>query len=253
MDIYDWAAILGALSWAVPIFQLIKEHFKRPKIMIIPNDIELGFTSLGPILNPNLAFLVKNGDLVITNFKINVKHENGEKNTFKWHQTYQQEYEIQFGKIPKPVSKISKIPVLKLQEENVTECAIRCRETSFIEGSTPKEESVKELLRLSKNNEKPQIDIYRGSKELSILNEFYQDSFSWKKGRYKIMFEIETSKKFNLVENEYEFILNTVDIDLLEKNKKLIKEQYLDNHLDDNIEINYYWRKAKIHKINHIT
>lgn len=67
------------------------------------------------------------------------------------------------------------------------------------------------------------------------------------------MFEIETSKKFNLVENEYEFILNTVDIDLLEKNKKLIKEQYLDNHLDDNIEINYYWRKAKIHKINHIT
>lgn len=185
MDIYDWAAILGALSWAVPIFQLIKEHFKRPKIMIIPNDIELGFTSLGPILNPNLAFLVKNGDLVITNFKINVKHENGEKNTFKWHQTYQQEYEIQFGKIPKPVSKISKIPVLKLQEENVTECAIRCRETSFIEGSTPKEESVKELLRLSKNNEKPQIDIYRGSKELSILNEFYQDSFSWKKGATK--------------------------------------------------------------------
>lgn len=59
MTFYDFLAVLGALAWLPFIIQMIREKLKKPKLKIIPDkQIEIGYTTLGPIFNINIAFFI---------------------------------------------------------------------------------------------------------------------------------------------------------------------------------------------------
>ena len=62
------------------------------------------------------------------------------------------------------------------------------------------------------------------------LCSFIKHWFNWKQGQYFISFEMESNDKFVLKDNEYTFSLNSLDIEVLEKNKDLI-EIYYENDL----------------------
>ncbi len=79
MKFIDWIAILGALAWTPHLLSYIRSLLTKPEIQIItPRTVSLGFTSYGSIFNLNLAFSVKNKDIVISSISIRLKHESGD-------------------------------------------------------------------------------------------------------------------------------------------------------------------------------
>ena len=58
--LYEVLAILGASAWLPQLVVFISKKFSKPKLTIIPDkDVEIGFTSLGPIFNIQIAFLAE--------------------------------------------------------------------------------------------------------------------------------------------------------------------------------------------------
>jgi len=48
-------AVLGALAWLPQLFIIIKNVLVKPIVKIIPeNQLEIGYTLFGPIINGNL-------------------------------------------------------------------------------------------------------------------------------------------------------------------------------------------------------
>ena len=67
MEIMDWVAILGALAWSPHLLKTIQNYFKKPVVQLITQkNPEIGFTTLGPILNWQIAFIVEgNGKIAL--------------------------------------------------------------------------------------------------------------------------------------------------------------------------------------------
>jgi hypothetical protein len=85
LTLIDGIAILGALAWTPHLITLTKNYFTKPKVSIITSrSAELGFTTLGPILNLHLAFSVEHKDVVVSDIKIRLKHSSGEERIFEW-------------------------------------------------------------------------------------------------------------------------------------------------------------------------
>tara|TARA_R110002095_G_scaffold103626_4_gene90832 strand:- start:47 stop:349 length:303 start_codon:yes stop_codon:yes gene_type:complete len=85
MKLIDWIAILGALAWTPHLVGIVKNWLTKSKVRIITQrEVEIGFTTYGPIFNLRLAFSVENKDIVISDLKICVTHESGEERIFEW-------------------------------------------------------------------------------------------------------------------------------------------------------------------------
>jgi len=251
MELYDWLAILGATAWLPPIFGKIKKIFQRPIIRIITNKvIELGFTSCGPILNPQLAFTVENGNLVVTNFRIRVAHKDGEERIFEWHQLKQKIQEKRTSEGSELYEKEHLLFAIKLNNKDIEERTIYCQETSFTEGYNPIMRKVLEQrgYELKRGTHNPN-EFLKG-KEMNDLFTFCEQSICWKRGTYKIIFELESPEKFDLIDNEYEFTLLSSDIVSLEKNKNYIEQFYANEILpeEDFKKVNWNWCTLKIQK-----
>lgn len=83
IDIFvsKWAISSKSLN----IIPWIKKKLVRTKLEIFAAKIiQIGFDNYGPIIKLNLAFLSKNQDLVIKDFSIVLKHEDGKTKTFEW-------------------------------------------------------------------------------------------------------------------------------------------------------------------------
>ena len=85
MKAIDWIAILGALAWAPHLIALIRDWITKSKVRVITQrEVEIGFTTYGPIFNLRLAFSVENKDLVISDLRVRLTHESGEERLFEW-------------------------------------------------------------------------------------------------------------------------------------------------------------------------
>ena len=61
MKLIDWIAILGALAWTPHLVNLVREWLAKSKVRVITQrEVEIGFTTYGPIFNIRLAFSVEN-------------------------------------------------------------------------------------------------------------------------------------------------------------------------------------------------
>jgi hypothetical protein len=249
----DWIAILGALAWTPHLFILAKSYFTKPEVRIITQKIaEIGFTTYGPIFNMRIAFSVRNRDVVISNFRIKVTHESGEEKTYEWQGLRQQVMKMHTNDGPIPYEKENSVLAIKLSQREVEERIIQCQEISFVEGKRVVED--KALKRLSFDREQDGFDPLRFLKcqETIDVYNYIKHAFTWKSGKYKVFFELESPEKFDIVDNEYEFTLMPIDIEALEKNKNSIEQDYINafvkNDSDDYKVVNWNWRNPYIYK-----
>jgi hypothetical protein len=79
------AAYIGAAAWVPQIVAWIYRAVVKPNLRAIPNlTAEIGFTSLGPVFNVRMAFIVEKRDLIIDGIELVVRHEDGEEKMFRW-------------------------------------------------------------------------------------------------------------------------------------------------------------------------
>ncbi len=253
MKIIDWIAILGALAWAPHVISLIKSYFTKPEVRIITQKIaEIGFTTYGPIFNMRIAFSVKNHDLVISNFRIKVTHESGEEKTYEWQGLRQQVMKMHTNDGAIPYEKENSVLAIKLSQREVEERIIQCQEISFVAGKRAIEDRALKRLSYEKEQEGYNPLKFLKCQEAIDVYNYIKHAFTWKSGKYKVVFELESPEPFVIVDNVYEFSLTPIDIEELEKNKNSIEQDYVNNFVPKDNEayrqIHWNWRNPSIYK-----
>lgn len=225
---FEWIALAGALAWLPYIFTFLKDIFLKPKVRIITaKKAELGFTTLGPILNLRVAFAVENKDIVISGIKICLKHETGEEKVFNWHGVVQNVLQMNNpDSVPIPFEKELSVLAIKLSTKDIEERFIRFQDTRYHITKEEFESKVAKKMVYIQKQDTPNYEELLSSEEMSDLCSFIKQSFTWKKGKYLMEFKMESPANFVLKNNKYYFELSPLEIDNLQKNKELIEKSY---------------------------
>lgn len=223
INIFEIAALLGALAWLPHIVKLIKDYFIKAEIRIIlPKYPEVGFSTFGNIFNTKIAFATKNKDIVISDIGIKIKHESGSEKYFSWQGITHRLAEFVKDNTTLPMEKNQSVLAIKLNPREVEERFIRFQDNSFLESKDGMEiKLIKKISNLHKS--KKMTELTSADEFLDFLN-FINKSFSWIQGKYDLEFVIKSPEKFNIQDHKYNFELTPVDIDNLEKNKKNIEK-----------------------------
>ncbi|OQX90663.1 MAG: hypothetical protein B6D58_09755, partial [candidate division Zixibacteria bacterium 4484_95] len=224
MNIFEGAAILGALAWMPHLLKILKDVLTRPEIrVIVQRTAEIGYTPFGPILNLRIAFSVRHRDIVISSIKIRLKHESGEEKILSWQGIVERLAQMQTPEAgPIPWEKEHSVLAIKLTEKEVQERLIRFQEDDYHTNKETYESKVAKKLSYLKEKGEYNPDDFLQSEEIKDLYSFIKHWFNWKQGEYTLIFEVDSPEKFILKDNVYEFSLNPLTIELLEANKELI-------------------------------
>ncbi|HAR62094.1 MAG TPA: hypothetical protein DCS13_01370 [Candidatus Margulisbacteria bacterium] len=245
MKAFDWIALAGALAWLPYLINIIRTFFSKPEVRIITaRNIELGFTTYGPILNLRVAFAVANKDVVISNIKLFLKHESGEEKLFTWHGIVQKLLQMNHpdNGLPIPFEKESSVLAVKLRTTDIEERFIRFQDPAYHKNKEGFElKAVKKMNYLKQSNNFDSFQFVK-TEEMKDLYVFIKQSFNWKMGMYSIRFDVDSTEKIILEDNLYSFELTQLDIENIEKNKDLIERSYEPTtEANNNEQINWVW------------
>lgn len=254
MKLIDWIAILGALAWTPHLIGAIKQWFSIAKIRVITQrTAEIGFSTLGPIFNIRLALAVESRDIVVSDMKIRLIHESGEEKVFEWQGITQH-----MGKmnIPDagvmPFDKEQSVLAVKLNQKEIEERFIRCQDASFIASKQSYVEKAVKKISYLRTEDKYNVEAFLREQEMTELYSFNKHAFPWKEGKYTVSIEIQSPEKFKIVDNKSEFLLSSLDVEELSKNRDIIEESYrreLTETNEEDGELVWEWRNPSLVKI----
>ena len=219
MEIYKILSILGALAWVYPLAIWIRILLTKTKLEIINHkQLEIGYTTNGPIVNIDLAFSAIDTDAFIKKVSIKLEHENKEniKLQWEWFEEILYEMDIPDSGIV-PYRKNQKAIAIKVPKETLIEKKIGFQSKTFKSG----------YFNLYSNTNQKQINISENQQDLQQLktsneyNEFlnlFKDHFPWKKGKYVGLIDVEIAERNKTFTQNFSFELTTLDIKNLETN-----------------------------------
>lgn len=233
MDIFDYLAILGALAWLPPVIILIRNQFIVPNILIKnEREFEIGYTTFGPIINAQLAFLSDNKKALIEKIEIDLTHESNDTHKFTWDWFEEILYEVN---IPNtgimPTRKNQKAIAINLKKEELTDKKIGFQQDKFkSEQKKLIQNTVEEAINLEKA-EKPITDL-KSQKNYNDLINHYQHSFNWKTGNYTIKIKVKASSINKLFDKTLSFKLTALEVNNLQSNIDLCKSEIERSFID---------------------
>lgn len=228
MTFIDWLAVLGALAWAPHLISMARDWFAKSKVRVITQrQVEIGFTTYGPIFNLRMAFAVENKDIVISELKIKLTHESGEERVFEWQGITQYLGKMTLpDAVAMPFEKEQSVLAIKLNQKDIEERFVRFQDPSFLFNQNEYlTKAVKKLSYLKAEN-KYDAESFLREPEMKDMYGFNKQAFSWKQGKYKVAVEMQSPEKFDLVDNIKKFNLSPLDIENLEKNKDFLEQDY---------------------------
>ena len=253
LKLIDWIAVLGALAWLPHFIRYGYLFLSRPKLRIIAAKApEVGFTTLGPILNLRLAFVVGRKDLVISGMRIRLRHESGLEHVFAWQGLTKPLGTMSnphMGNIP--FQQDSNVLAMKAKVVDVDERLIRFQSVEFLSGKQPIDaKASSRIMYLQRQGGEVNIESFLKSDEMSDLYTYVKRSFPWKQGTYSLTFEIDSPQSFRVDGHFfYSFVLDAVDIEQLEKNIALIERGYTEELIprkEDEPELIWLWRYPQL-------
>lgn len=228
MNLTELAALIGALAWAPPIFSGIRSWLTKPALRIITQPTpEVGYTTLGPILNFRLALTVKHRDIVITGVRIKLTHESGEETVFSWRGIIQRIGQFnapQVGTVP--FEKELNVLAMKVSEKDIEERFIRFQSFAFLERKGELDSIAAKKLSWHQQNNTFNADEFLRSQEMGDVYGHIKQAFSWKPGSYRLQFIIEAPDAFDLSGDEYTFNLTPMHIQDLSSNLAFVEKSY---------------------------
>jgi hypothetical protein len=219
------AAYVGAAAWLPQIIVLIYRATIKPRVTIIPEkQVEIGYTTFGPIFNLRLAVSAARKDTIIDHVSASIQHEDGSIHEFAWagmRETFSEIKDLsgnmQF--VERDYSPIA----LVLSRFGVIERFFRFQAPSF-------HSKYKTLLRAATDYQaylkttKPDYhEELLNSKQVHDVLEFYNQYFFWKSGSYTVRFSVKSPSKVILTESAYAFDLKPYEVEDLKKNLLMFK------------------------------
>ena len=252
----ELAAYIGATAWLPQIASWIYKQYVKPEIIIVPDKYaEVGFTTNGPILNFRMMITSKNKSLIIDGFELFIKHSDGDEHKLRWSGLLETFSEITDNEGNKQVVSKDQTPIaIAVSPESLSEKFIRFQEPKFHESDRDLKSSLiahfNFLLKTFPNEYREKI---LSSKELTNVTDNGKEAFWWKSGRYEIKAAISSSNKFILKFPQLKFDITNIDVENLNQNISLIKND-LENVIqqgNENFEkmpINWNWANVNLDK-----
>ncbi len=223
----DVAAIIGAAAWLPVVFTWISKLLRRPQVSIITDNwAELGYTSYGSILNFRLALAADKGSVVITNMKIELTHESGEKRAIEWQSMVHNYGAMTIEGQKMPMEKDQRALAMKVGDTEVEEKSIRFQDPVFNAAKMAAVAKVIERINHLSRRTPTYHDELLASDEAAALMEHFSHGCWWKAGKYKAKIAHKTMQKCTTKGSEFELSISTIDIEKLNKNKDIFKSEF---------------------------
>jgi len=248
--IFNILAILGALAWMPFIIQLIREKIKKPKLKIFSeNQIEIGYTSLGPILNIDLAFLAQNKSALVDKITLELIHKSQERQNFVWIWFEESLLQMELPKTPIKYKKNQKAIALNVQLDTLIEKKIGFQSALF---KSESEKIIKNLYedRLNLGNSGKNIEEIKSYSNYNNAMDYAGNSFPWKIGVYKANFTVHISETNISFSHSFNFEISNLDVKVLHKNIDIIKASFENAFIKQNEELTPEWEWVHINKLS---
>jgi hypothetical protein len=242
--LYEVLAILGALAWLPQVISWIGNWLSKPILTVISDkELEIGYSSFGPIVNIRLAFLSEKKKSLIKSIDIELTHEKNDTQKFSWDWFEETLYHMD---VPDtglfPTKKNQKAIAINIDKDQLVEKKIGFQQNSFkSENKQLLQNTTEEFLNLF-NAGKDTTEI-KSRKCYNDLLDYYKNSFNWKVGTYNAKIVINISEKKISFEHKVSFRLTSLDIKSLEKNidrcKLLVEKEYINRDLE--LEETWAW------------
>jgi hypothetical protein len=214
-SVSEIAAYIGAAAWVPQIISWIYRWFINPEVSIIPDrQVELGFTTFGPIFNIRLALSVNKKATIIDTMEVIIDHEEGDSHHLTW--TGMQETIGEISSLGGPrqfFQKDQPAIALKLTPDLLAERFVRFQEIKFQASHRILLNSVIAHFNFLKEKESNCRDKILDSREVSDMVQLFKEKFWWKKGKYTFRFQISSSNNANLENVKFTFDMTQSDVD----------------------------------------
>ncbi len=217
-------AILGAAAWIPHIIQLIIKIFSKPSLISInQKEIEIGFNTLGPIINFSLAFIAEKEKALIQKIDFTLKHSSNESHLFKWIWYEESLFQMDLQKVSIPYKKYQNAIALNVAKDSMVEKKIGFQSIDFKEKLDPLAILLKEDIANLKNSEE-ELDKIKSRKSYNDLVSHLNNSCIWKIGKYEAEINIYVLKRRIPFKHRLVFDLNNMDLKNLQDNIQLCKD-----------------------------
>jgi hypothetical protein len=223
MNSFEWISVIGAAAWIPQILTGIYKVATKPRVSIIPvPTLEIGYNSLGPILNLKATLFAERKDATIIDMHARITHERGRVITLAWHSFTEKFSELrsQTGETAE-VSRDQDATALRLSTSLPVEKFIRFQDTTFQERADAlTAPALAELQRTSLLKDSGAT--FLQSKEHSELMRFFRQGFSWEVGHYEFELKIHLLERRKPVIARSQFQLTGSDVERLAENVEFI-------------------------------
>lgn len=224
----DVVAILGALAW-LPV---VVGWFQRPKITLIPGGVvEIGFTGMGAIFNPSLAFRTEKRDALVVSVSFEVQHEKGQRAVFKSGQFAETPGVTQSTTGESAIhSRVQAVRAVVLTPTTIAERKIMCQESTYQEKWDKLVDAyftAINRIRLTVPDAGKWKEGVLQSPERHACKEFMTKALFWQAGTYRAVASAKASELRKPATATFTFTLSEADIALLTSNIA-----HLDGELD---------------------
>lgn len=232
------AGFIGAAAWAPQIIKWGISYFSIPNVLVIPERVsEVGYSTLGPIINLRLAISTDSKDVLLNDFKASLTHEDGEKRILTWQGTTETFSQIRdYSGASQVVEKDETGIAVKVKIDGLTDKKFRFQDDVFHENiKFVSSEAIKHENYL-KSKQKDYHQELLDSEKVHDFIEAFKSGFWWKSGEYTIEFDAAClNESINLDRSKYVFHLSQQDVDRLKINLSLFRgyiEWYIMKELD---------------------
>lgn len=244
MNTFEILAIFGALAWIYPLVIWIRNIMTKTELEILNHkQLEIGFTSNGPIVNIDAAFSSTNKDAFIKKVNVHLEHENKENLdlTWEWFEEVLLEMDIPDSGIV-PYRKNQKAIAIKVPTGTLIEKKIGFHSQKF-KTEYSKIFSVTNQKQINITTNQQNVEQLKTANEYNDFLNLFKKHFPWKMGKYQGEINVEIAERKKIFSQEFTFELTTLDIHNLESNittcKKLVEIHFITP--DPDYQINWKW------------
>lgn len=248
------AAYIGAAAWLPQIISWLYKLISKPSLKLISSPtLELGYTTLGPIINLTSSISAERRDALIDKIVLQLHHEKGEKRILTWSFLNEKQQEIRSYKgetaeITKNQPAIAlKVPTIALAEKLIGFQDLEFQATYKLHIN-----KLAELQSfLKKDNPDPAPKLF-ASRESSEFVNFFKAQMYWKEGNYDLSVVIREVRLRNPYVERFRFSLSKIDIERLQDNcSKLEKDLKAYLGLSDDSELpKWNWVYPQVQSIS---
>jgi hypothetical protein len=220
----DIVALVGAAAWLPQIWRFLQ----KPKVTpIVGGQVEIGFTHLGPVFNPKVAFRAQRRDALVTGIQYRLQHERGQTSNFRCAQLV--EYGAQTASTSGETAfheRHQDVVALVLTPTSIIERKTNSREVGCLDRLEALGIALVRAIDRTRRPGNDWIDEVLRTPEYQEIRRFLEDSFIWQAGTYQVECAVSVADQSQPSTCRFQFVLGEASVELLRRNLTIIVDRF---------------------------